>query len=152
MLVSDGSPGHPTQEERILAPCQPPTQNYALEAKIQLVNPQCGATYKEFGVVARETEQGGIIGGIDCDQAKLAIIQNGGVFDLGLKAIGTASAAPGTDWHVYRLEVEGNQIRFLVDGTSVLQKTDNSILSGSNVGMFSVGAQINVQSFRILTL
>lgn len=148
-VVSDGTPGHPTSEERLLAPCQPPTQDYALEAKIQLINTQCGATYKEFGLVAREADQGAILGGIDCDEAKLAVVQNSNYLTFSGNTIATGSFSPGTGWHVYRLEVKGNQIRLLADGTPILEKADNHDLSGSKVGMFSVGAQINVQSFKI---
>ncbi len=108
MLVSDGSPGHPT-ERRIMAPYQPQSQDYAIEAKIQLIDPQCGAYYKEFGLIARATKQGGIIGGFNCDQVAIASTEYGG-FDF-FDPIASQAFTPGTKWHIYRLAVKGNQIR-----------------------------------------
>jgi hypothetical protein len=72
MLVSDGSPGYPVGQ-KITAPYQPETLDYALEAEIQLLNPRCGVTYKEFEIIARsEEEQGLIIGGTNCPNAAIA--------------------------------------------------------------------------------
>ena len=40
----------------------------------------------------------------------------------------------------------------LVDGAPLLEKADNRYLDGGKVGMFSVGAQISVRSFKVLRL
>ena len=149
MLVSDGSPGHPTGR-RIMAPYQPQSQDYAIEAKIQLIDPQCGAYYKEFGLIARATKQGGIIGGFNCDQVTIASTEYGG-FDF-FDPIASQAFTPGAKWHIYRLAVKGNQIRLLVDGAPLLEKADDRYLDGGKVGMFSVGAQISVRSFKVLRL
>ena len=152
MLANDGSPGD--LDRRITAPCQPPTNDYALEAQIQLIDPECvfGGGRKEFGLIARaaEHEGGGVLGGFDCDKAKIASTQYNPTLALDRETIQSEPFTPGGEWHIYRLEVQGNEIRFLVDGSLLFDKASNRNLSGSKVGMFSHGAQINVASFKIM--
>jgi len=148
MLVNDGSnieTGH-----RIMAPYQPKSQDYAIEAKILLIDPQCGGTKKQFGLIARATEQGGILGGFDCPQAALASTEDGR-FDF-FDPIASQDFTPGTKWHIYRLAVQGNKIRLFVDGAPLLEKANKRYLDNGKVGMFSIGAQISVRSFKVLRL
>ena len=39
-----------------------------------------------------------------------------------------------------------------VDGAPLLEAADNRHLSSGRVGMFSIGAQINVRTFKVLKL
>jgi hypothetical protein len=59
---------------------------------------------------------------------------------------------PGTDWHTYRVEVQGNTIRFLVDGSPLLTTQDNRFLTGSTVGLWSAGVQLTVRSVKMIAL
>jgi hypothetical protein len=150
MLTNDGSPGN--MNRHIVSPCQPPTKDYALEAEIQEID-QCtfGSGPKQFGLIARGGEKGGILAGPDCGKAKIASTQKD-FFAFDGETIASDPFAPGGGWHVYRLEVQGDQIRLLIDGAPLLEKADNRNLTGTKVGMFSNGAQINVRSFKILQL
>lgn len=114
MLVSDGSPGHPARIW-IPAPYQPDTIDYAIEAEIQLLNPRCGATYKEFGIIARADREEGIIAGYKCSEVAIAI---GSHF---FRTIASQAFSAGVEWHTYRLEVQGNLIKLFVDESPYLR-------------------------------
>jgi hypothetical protein len=53
-----------------------------------------------------------------------------------------------TNWHSYRVEVRGNDIKFLIDGQSVIEAIDNHHLTGNSVGLFSNGMVINSAASR----
>ncbi len=59
---------------------------------------------------------------------------------------------PGSEWHLYRLEVEGNTIRLAVDGRMLIETSDNNTLANGSIGLFSVGAQVSVRSFKVIAL
>jgi hypothetical protein len=56
------------------------------------------------------------------------------------------------DWHTYRAEVRDNDIKFLIDGQSVIETIDNHHLTSNSVGLFSNGMVINVRSFKVIAL
>jgi hypothetical protein len=58
----------------------------------------------------------------------------------------------GHNGECYWLEVKGNTIKLLVDGALLLDATDNRHLSNGRVGLVSIGAQINVRSFKVIQL
>ncbi len=55
---------------------------------------------------------------------------------------------PGADWHTYRLEVSGNQLRFLIDGNVFMTASDNRILTGGVAGLFCRNVQLTVRRIR----
>ena len=58
-----------------------------------------------------------------------------------------------TDWHLYRLEVSGSQLRWFVDGSLILSAQDHAFASGGQVGLRCLaGAQISVSSFIVKAL
>jgi hypothetical protein len=59
----------------------------------------------------------------------------------------------GTDWHTYRLEARGNNLKLFIDGALRMEMTDNQHLSSGRVGLFSwYSAQINVRSFKVIAV
>jgi quercetin dioxygenase-like cupin family protein len=139
ILVNDGGGG------LIVAPYAPTgLHNYAVEAEIELV--EYGSYGNTFGVSAwgRSVSGGfgtGGYGKIWLDQEVIA-------------AEGS-SGSLGPDWHTYRLEVDGNEARLLIDGAIALAVVDNRLLSisGEGVGVWGdSGMQINLASFRVIAL
>jgi hypothetical protein len=57
-----------------------------------------------------------------------------------------------TDWHTYRLEVSGNNLRLLFDGSEVARGIDNRQLAPGTVGIFCRYGQVNVRSFRVVAM
>jgi hypothetical protein len=57
---------------------------------------------------------------------------------------------PSTDWHIYRLEARADALRLMIDGSTVLEGTDNRQLDGRKVGIFCTSnAQVNVRNFKV---
>ena len=133
MLVNDGA------DSSIVAPYEPSLSNYAIEAEIQVVN-----FGRSFGLILR-------------DGAVQATAYGGGAASITVE--GKESQYEGwpqdREWHTYRLEVQGNTARFLVDGSPVTEMSDNRLLSGTggSVGLWVDGGfQLNVRSFKVIAL
>ena len=72
--------------------------------------------------------------------------------DYGPEPIAKATFNPRKSWHLYRVEADGNKIKFLIDGAVIAAGVDNTYLFGGQVGLWSVGVQLNVRSFKIIKL
>jgi hypothetical protein len=126
--------------------------NYAVEAEAQFVvgdeNP--------FALLARGGE---VSVNMFADNGETEVYL--AHFYIGDERVGTddyylvSHSVSATDWHLYRLEVNGNLLRLLIDGTVIAEVTDNRLLSatGTSVGVAcGQGAQVNVRSFRVIAL
>ncbi len=155
MLLNDG-----TNEsiQPIAAPYQPPTPDYAIETEVQILKAAYSPPGHSFGLVARYTgENESYTAGVREDAVgnKLA-----GIADLSARwgpdfteGVGTSQVFdPGEDWHTYRLELKGNTLKLLVDGSVLVQGTDNRFLSAGRVGLWSQGYQLQVRSFKVIAL
>ncbi len=146
MLVNDGA-----KPSTIVLPYHIPVADYAVEAEIQLVtfggnggSNAGGLSAEAFGLRARMTaENGGYWAAI----ADGAIIKS----DQG-NLLGASGYTPDTNFHTYRLEVRGNHIRLLVDGSTIIDEQDNHYLTGDEAGIFDNADQINVRAIRIIAL
>jgi len=146
MLLNDGSNGGYNGKPTLAAPrsCQPKTMDYAVEAKIQVV--QFSDQYSGFGVPSSPQEPG-YSTYIDSGNASGANISV-----VGGDVLKSAPFNPGTDFHVYRAEVKGNTITFLIDGAAVLSVVDNRFISAGEVGLWCANAQIELSSFKVFKL
>ena len=160
MLVSDGS-----STTSVLSPFDPDgLTDYAVEAEIQIVQTD---DYREFSVFGRATEAGTLSLYSYSNPSEttqgLAIVVTSENFQLedsiegGVRAPGNVIASQELgddgDWHTYRLEMDGNQIRGLVDGAIVLASQDNRLLEPGLAGLYVYeGSQINVRAFRVVAL
>ena len=150
MLLNDGSNGGYNGRPTLVAPvsCQPKTMDYAVEAKIQVV--QSNDNYSGFGINVR-----GIPSGSSNEQGYSAYIDTtsgAAISVIGGDALKTAPFNPGTGFHVYRAEVKGNTITFLIDGTAVVSVVDNRFISAGEVGLWCANAQIELSSFKLVKL
>lgn len=140
MLINDGSAGFST----VQAPIDlGEISDYAVEADIQVVAGNCPG----FGVFARRTDKGAYYGGdLGFDRAGIKI-------DLGqYPTIAEGRFTNDGDWHTFRLEVNGNRLRLLVDGAVMAETTNNEFLDAGTAGIFNCGDQIDVRTFRIIAL
>lgn len=149
MLVSNGA-----DSSSVYAPYEfDGIANYAVEAEIQLL-PTSGRT--GFGVFARSTDAGSIwllTGFNDRPHPDFPDEIEGSRIGVADEVITQQEYDIDNEWHTYRLEVNGNQILGLVDGAIVLVAQDNRLLDPGFAGLFvDEGTQINVRSFRIISL
>src|SRR5712692_12083009 len=151
MLLNDGSNGGYNGRSTLVAPasCQPKTMDYAVEAKIQVV--QFSDQYSGFGINVRgvpsSPNEPGYSTYIDSGNSSGANISV-----VGGDVLKSAPFNPSTDFHVYRAEVKGNTITFLIDGAAVLSLVDNRYISAGEVGLWCANAQIELSSFKVVKL
>jgi Glycosyl hydrolases family 16 len=152
MLLNDGTNGNGPSDPTIVAPCQlGNTANYAVETQIQVIS-HSGFTC--FGITARGSSAGRYMAGIgDCGAYNVfntAYLAGPGYSN---DSNGShASFDPSTSMHTYRVEVSGNVIKFLIDGSLIVSITDNRYLTGTQIGLWSTRVQLQVTSFRVTAL
>jgi hypothetical protein len=140
--------------------------DYAVEADIQVVS-VADPQFDSFGIVVRggettsasaspSSQAAGYKAGIDGETGYVggplesARITRPG--PSGPKPIAKATFNPRKSWHLYRVEADGNTIKFLIDGAVIAKGVDNTYLSGGQVGLWSKEVQLNVRSFKVIKL
>src|SRR6266704_2884949 len=132
------------------------TADYAIEANIQLISyGYVGEGSSSFGISLRGTSTTngwqGYTGGLLAFNEYQRYMQITGPDIFG--ALKRGDFDPGsTSSHTYRVEVKGNDIKLLIDGSIRLEVTDNRYLSGAQVGFWCFGPQISVSSFKVFAL
>jgi hypothetical protein len=158
VLISDGSthlpPGWASRgADSVQPPRQPSAPDYAVEARIEIVDPTLNGCYVDLQVRSDTEGQGQSRHGYT-----LGFAQGTGAFvgrffpDLNTATVKQTSFSPGTDWHVYRAEVKQNQLTLKIDGSIVLEATDNNYLDAGRVGLGNSNCQVQVSSFDVAPL
>ena len=152
MLTNDGT-SNQQQGPTILAPCElGDVVDYAVEANIQVVH-WSHCCYSNFAIVVRAVLSGGYWQGYSAgDQLPESITNIAASPGNFSAALASAPFDPGSDYHTYRVEVKGNRIRLLIDGGVKLDVTSNTSLSAGQVGFWSFGVQLDINSFKITAL
>ncbi|MEA2530700.1 MAG: 3-keto-disaccharide hydrolase [Thermomicrobiales bacterium] len=155
VLVNDGDAivGQPW----LPAPYEVANGAYAVEAEIRVIGVAREHCEQSFGVVAGGS--GGIVWGgsvvFACDGVRRARLTDVTDWSDGYnqdRLLGTAEFDPREGWHAYRLEVDGNRLRFLIDGRTVLETTDDWAVDGTEpgqVGLWSQGVQLEVRRVAV---
>lgn len=148
MLISNGSLG---STNFILAPDVPRIKEHAVEAQIQLAQPQSSATQDHFGIFVRgiPNPQGTFGYAANKYNSFTAIELAQGQSSKILKQV-TYSA--GTGLHTYRIEVHGVKISLLIDGSEIGQVTNTLYINSGYIGLIDVASQIQVHSFKLFLL
>jgi hypothetical protein len=142
-LLNDGTGGEQLEAAPINLSA---VADYAVEADIQVVRNPGGYN---FGLFARDASYYASVDDYDFFGHHNAILSDKDG-DLASKGFD-----PGGDKHTYRLEVKGNTMQLLIDGTVVVQTTDNKYLDGGKngqVGLRCKQAQLVVTGFRVIKL
>ena len=159
MLLNDGTRGG-AGFAPIFAPYRPTSADYAVEAEIRVIREG-----NSFGVVVRADIQpdGRKVGyavGMGQNLARpvqrsTTICYLNGVMSPFIRndCIGEGEIfPPGTDWHIYRIEANGNEIRLLIDKKVIINMRDNRFLSAGRVGLWSSEYQLEVRNFKVIAL
>ncbi len=154
MLLNDGTNGNwDVSGPTIVAPCQlGNTANYAVETRIQVTSSVERAC---FGITVRGSSTGKYMAGVGSCFRASAPVDTAYLAGPGYSNDSNSSHAsfdPSTSMHTYRVEVNGNVIKFLIDGGLVVSLTDNRYLTGTQVGLWSKNVQLQVTSFKVIAL
>ena len=146
-LVSDG-----IRESTLLAPYKVNVPNYAVEARVLVV--QGGI---RFALVAQKaTNKDGFQASI-FQLAKKAPFRGYAQVTtdtMNYRLLEANDYMPSTRWHTYRVEVRGPQAEFFIDGTdtSSAVSTASSVLSQGPLGLYANRVVVHISSFRIVAL
>lgn len=147
----------------ITAPYMPKVANYAVEARIQVVRllQKNGGFYSIFAsqVPGKDGYQAGVsdLKGPgprpNGSNAQLQIY----IEPFGAMAPGSFRPSdndPGTQWHTYQVDVQGNAATLIVDGvtTTTVSSTQTEMLSNGPLGLSCGMVVLRVSSFRIMAL
>lgn len=153
VLVSDGTHAGLTAygDDAVTSPYQPSTANYAAEAKIQIVSSPDHCYFALRGRVQPDgSEYDGYFVGFDTNYGD-ALIAAFSARDT-WSPIKSQTYTPDLNWHTYQAAFKGNQITLKIDGSVVLQVTDNKFINPGQVGLANGDCQINVSSFQVIAL
>jgi hypothetical protein len=148
-----GCDGTAQNDFYLVAPYQPKTANYAVEAQIQFLRftaPYTSSNPNDFfGIFVRSSDPGNM--GYDSyiinGEVKIRIAQGANPNPL---PYGHYSL--GMSWHTYRVEVKGNTITFLIDNHKMAQLADNTYTVPGLIGLIDNSTQLNVRSFTVFSL
>lgn len=159
MLVNDGG----GEGDLLQAPYRPRIADYAVEAEVRMVGLRRGAIFLGFGLCVRAGEEGAYWGGVNFLQGPHAFV-GGAASSVGgpprflvasypNDVVAVTDFDPGFDrWQTYRIEVDGNMLRLLVNGQLVAAGTDDRFDDRGRVGLWSSGLEIEVRRFAVLAL
>jgi hypothetical protein len=160
MLLNDGTECTDDIYRGLETPYKPGSLgDYAVEVQVQVVSGGKCFNYNSFGLNVRLTDQGWYGSGVYVIEGqqgpafidRLTLNQEGTNVDDYTRLV-EKDFEPDSDWHTYRVEVQGNHIRLLIDGTLVGEATDNRFLEGGEIYLWCHGPQINVRSFKVIAL
>ncbi len=146
-------------EQWLAVPGVAPSGDFAIEVEARVSDISPGFCNQSFGLVAG-VANGTVWGGgpiYPCDsQAPVARITDATNWPDGYDQDPTLARAPftpGNDWHTYRLELRGGDVRFLVDGTLVAQaenaRGEELRAAPGQVGIWSQGVQLDVRRVAV---
>lgn len=138
------------QNDAVFAPYKLRGTNFAIQAQIKNNGPSGIATnLPGYGLVVRtriSDPHTSVVGGSyfsdNGEDINPELYWNG-------QTVGGTAFDPKSSWHLYRLEVQGDQYTLLIDGKKMVQYTIPDYPHPTRVGVFSTYYKIQVRNFRI---
>jgi serine/threonine protein kinase len=148
MLVSDV----PRERSVILAPYRVEVPDYAVEADIQRTDNNEGSV--SFAILARGDRGMGLgyWGGLHVGTGRSPAIQLEADAPRMTVLLMSRWFDPGQEWHRYRVEVRGSNIRMFSDDVLWLDVVDERYRAGPETGLWSWGTQIKVKRFSVMKI
>lgn len=127
-------------------------KNYAIEATIEVLGAGPSAGFGFFVQYADGSPPSGYILGVSTAGVPLSQLRVSPAASWGSPRVKTIFS-PGAARHVYRIEVRGGMMSFLVDGVAILEPPfDAGDASGSLFGLWDAQVRLVVSSFVVLKL
>jgi hypothetical protein len=137
MLVTDG-----TSDSFAVAPVDlTDYPDYAIECEVQILDPEKTDVF----LLARMINGTGYKGGFDARRSRMVISYKN-------TKLGYSRFVLDSNWHTYRLEVRGNNIKLFFEQAEVARAIDNRAVEPGTVGIYCGNGQISVRSFRVTAL
>jgi len=159
-LVNEGSSA---VAEPWLVISEVPSGTFAVEAEIRVNGLLDSVCDQSFGLTAGVPDADQVFGGglifpctSDTARARLTDVS---VWEDGYNAdpvLGEKEFDPGDDWHTYRFELRGDEIRLLIDGadivTGTLETPVDPASAVAQAGLWAQGVQLEVRKVLVQSL
>jgi hypothetical protein len=157
------NPGSSAVAEPWLVLSAVPSADFAVEAEIRVTGRLESVCDQSFGLVAGSPGADQVFGGglifpcaSDTPRARLTDVS---VWENGYNAdpvLAEETFDPGSEWHTYRFELRGDDVRLLVDGADVVSGTVGAPVDASSgdaqAGLWAQGVQLKVRRVSVQVL
>jgi hypothetical protein len=157
------NPGSSAVAEPWLVLSAVPSADFAVEAEIRVTGRLESVCDQSFGLVAGSPGADQVFGGglifpcaSDTPRARLTDVS---VWENGYNAdpvLAEETFDPGSEWHTYRFELRGDDVRLLVDGADVVSGTVGAPVDASSgdaqAGLWAQGVQLKVRKVSVQVL
>jgi hypothetical protein len=157
------NPGSSAVAEPWLVLSAVPSADFAVEAEIRVTGRLESVCDQSFGLVAGSPGADQVFGGglifpcaSDTPRARLTDVS---VWENGYNAdpvLAEQTFDPGSEWHTYRFELRGDDVRLLVDGADVVSGTVGAPIDASSgdaqAGLWAQGVQLKVRKVSVQVL
>jgi hypothetical protein len=157
------NPGSSAVAEPWLVLSAVPSADFAVEAEIRVTGRLESVCDQSFGLVAGSPGADQVFGGglifpcaSDTPRARLTDVS---VWENGYNAdpvLAEETFDPGSEWHTYRFELRGDDVRLLVDGADVVSGTVGAPIDASSgdaqAGLWAQGVQLKVRRVSVQVL
>jgi hypothetical protein len=157
------NPGSSAVAEPWLVLSTVPSADFAVEAEIRVTGRLESVCDQSFGLVAGSPGADQVFGGglifpcaSDTPRARLTDVS---VWENGYNAdpvLAEETFDPGNEWHTYRFELRGDDVRLLVDGADVVSGTVGAPIDASSgdaqAGLWAQGVQLKVRKVTVQVL
>ena len=157
------NPGKSAAAEPWLVLSAVPSAAFAVDAEIRINGLLASVCDQSFGLTAGAPDANKVFGGgliFPCasDKAR-ARLTDVSIWEDGYNAdpvLAEETFDPGDDWHTYRFEVRGDELRLLVDGADVVSGTLEAPIETSSgdaqAGLWAQGVQLEVRKVSVQLL
>ena len=137
-----------------------PSTDFAVEAQIRVTGRLESVCDQSFGLTAGSPGAGQVFGGgllFPCaSETARARLTDVSVWEDGYNAdtvLAEETFDPGNEWHTYRFELRGDELRLLVDGADVVSGTLEAPIDASSgdaqAGLWAQGVQLKVRKVSV---
>jgi hypothetical protein len=143
----------------IRVPYQPESPFYAIETRVRIVQVLKNVD-NAFTIFADDSANAdGYQGGINTLAVRQPDLPPPGFAQIAPDHLDVSAGfqqidyVPSTNWHVYRVEVRGNEVSLLIDGATVSSGTSKEkTLATTGLGLRCTGFALQISSYRITAL
>lgn len=154
------NPGSSATAEPWLVLSAVPSADFAVEAEMRVAGRLESVCDQSFGLTAGSPGAGQVFGGglifpcaSDSARARLTDVS---VWEDGYNAdpvLAEETFDPGNEWHTYRFELRGNELRLLVDGADVVSGTLDAPIDAASgdvqAGLWAQGVELKVRKVSV---
>ena len=155
--------GASLSDASIMLPYHPTVANYAIEVRVQIVRVLQNISNSFYIFANKMPGKDGYKAGVITLTQRTPQLPPPGFAQIAVNSIAVSAIpgqqfqqvdyVPGSSWHTYRVEVQGNQAVLLIDGSQVSSSTSTEeAISNGPIGLSTTGLELRVSSLSVVAL